>query len=187
VVGPIFNFGFTPNDSWHMSSGRWWFEVLPGIVAALGGLMLIVGTNRIFASIGGWLAAAAGGWFVVGPTLQPTLSIGDIGVPIHTSPRGSAIESLTMFVGLGALMILIAAWALGALAVVGVRDVRHARTRAIREREMQEAAVVAELRRREMATKVDEPTRQDTVVLPKTPAHAGTSMDDTTQMDRSTP
>ena len=196
LVGPYWNFGFTPDTTWNLTNGRWWLEVLPGLVVALGGLLLLIGTDRITASIGGWLAAAGGAWFVVGTTVQPVISVDPLGSPIHTTARGSMIEKLTMFDGLGVLIVFLAAWALGALAVVGVRDVRHARSRALRKQELEAATVPAvDIRRRETGTVIPEVTPSEdnpyagsptnTVVIPEMPAHARTSqVEDTTRVDR---
>jgi hypothetical protein len=172
LAGPYWHFGFTPDDTWNLTDGRWWFEVLPGIAAALGGLLLIVGTDRISASLGGWLAVAAGGWYVVGPTLQPTLSLGSTGSPIHPSVDASTVERLTLFGGLGALIILVGAWALGALTVVGVRDVRHARTRAVRREELADAAATDTEIRGPRAIALPSDDEPQTVVMPLSPTHA---------------
>jgi hypothetical protein len=200
MVGPYFNFGFMPDDAWNLTEGRWWFQVLPGIVTVIGGLLLLLGTDRITASIGGWLAAAAGAWYIIGLTLQPNLSLGSIGQSFHTSLGASTFERLALFEGLGALILFISAYALGRLAVVGVRDVRHARHRAERRQEMEAAAVPAtDIRRREPTTVVDEATpreddpnvgstrldnRNETVVLPEDRAHARSGYsDETTRLD----
>ena len=91
--------------------------------------------------------------------------------------------------------MFVSAYALGRLAVVGVRDVRHARHRAVRKQELAAAAVPAtDIRRHEPTTVVDEVTPSednpyasnpnDTVVLPQTPAHASSgSTEDTTRLD----
>ena len=143
LVGPYWNFGFTPNETWNMTDGRWWFQVLPGIVTVIGGLLLFFGTDRITTSIGGWIAAAAGAWYVIGVPLQPNLTLGSIGEPIHSSLRASTIERLALFEGLGVLIVFVSAYALGRLAVVGVRDVRHARHRAAKKQELEATAVPA--------------------------------------------
>jgi hypothetical protein len=195
LVGPYWNWGFTPNETWSLTDGRWWFQVLPGIVTVIGGLLLFFGTDRITTSIGGWLAAAAGVWYVIGIPLEPNLTLGSIGEPIHSSLRASTFERVALFEGLGVLIVFVSAYALGRLAVVGVRDVRHARHRAERKQELASAAVPAtDIRRHEPTTVIDEVTPSednpyasnpnDTVVLPQTPAHARSgSREDTTRLD----
>ncbi|EUA11920.1 hypothetical protein I546_2738 [Mycobacterium kansasii 732] len=63
-IGPRFDFAYTPGQAW--TAARGWLEVLPGVAAAVGGLLLIISGNRAIAMLGGWLAALAGAWFVVG-------------------------------------------------------------------------------------------------------------------------
>ena len=131
LLGPYVHAGYTPDSAWQLSSGRFWLEILPGAVTALGGLLLLVGANRITTSFGGWLAVAGGAWFVVGPSLRLLLHLGSIGTPIHTSRLGAALETLLLFNGLGALILFLAATAVGRLAIVGIRDVRAAHRRAV--------------------------------------------------------
>ena len=149
VTGYI-NFGFTPEDTWNVTNARWWLEILPGIVVVVGGLLLLLGADRIITSLGGWLAAAGGAWFAIGTTVQPATSMDALGDPIHTSSAGAMAERLALTVGLSVVIVFVAAWALGALAVVGIRDVRHARDRAtLREAEADRAI---DVRRRDVAT-----------------------------------
>jgi hypothetical protein len=131
-VGPYFNFGYTPDSTWVWTTGRFWYEVLPGIVAGVGGLLLLFSANRVTGLLGAWAAAAAGGWFVVGSLFAPVLSLGSIGTPIGNSATRHAWAATAYFFGVGAVIIFFAALALGRLTVVGIRDVRAARLRAER-------------------------------------------------------
>lgn len=128
-IGPYFNYSYGSDEAWVWTSARFWLEVLPGGVAVFGGLLLALSANRITASLGGWLAAAAGTWFIVGRTLAELFQIGSVGSPTATSDAGRAIQELGFFNGLGALILFLASFALGRLAVVGVRDIRAARRR----------------------------------------------------------
>lgn len=130
LLGPIVDFGYTPNSTWHFTIGRFWLEILPGAVTAVGGLLLLTAANRITASFGAWLGVAGGAWFIVGPTLRSLLHLGTIGQPISTSKLAMALETLLLFTGLGALILFFAATALGRLGVVSIRDVRAAQRRA---------------------------------------------------------
>lgn len=129
LLGPYVHFGYTPDSAWAFSAGRFWLEVLPGTATTLGGLLLLTGANRITMTAGGWLAAAAGAWFIVGTSLESVLHVGSVGHPIHVTALGSAVETLLLFTGLGALILLIAGTALGRLSVVSIRDVRAAQRR----------------------------------------------------------
>ena len=51
----------------------------------MNGLILLLSANRAVAIFGGWLAAAAGAWYVVGPSLAHLLHIPAIEPPIKTA------------------------------------------------------------------------------------------------------
>jgi hypothetical protein len=126
-VGPAFHFAYTPNSTWTWTTGRLWLEVVPGAVTFLGGCMLLSSANRAVAVFGGWLATAAGGWFVVGPLLSTLWSgsLGTLGTPVGSHTR-QVWEQIGFFYGLGAVIVLFAAHASGRLSVRSVRDVQAA-------------------------------------------------------------
>lgn len=126
-IGPYFDFGFNPDEPWVWSAARGWLEVLPGVAAIIGGLLMLGSRNRVVASFGGWLAVAAGAWFVIGPLLAKPFGIGDIGDPIAGSDWKQALVQLTFFYGLGALILFFAATSLGRLSVRSARDIAFAR------------------------------------------------------------
>lgn len=59
-VGPFFDFAFSPDRAWTWTEARGWLQVLPGAVAVVGGLLLLVSRNRATAMFGAWLAVLAG-------------------------------------------------------------------------------------------------------------------------------
>jgi hypothetical protein len=128
-IGPEFGFAYTPDDSWHFTWGRLWLEILPGVAAALGGLWLLGTSNRLSGSLGGWLAAAGGAWFVVGQSVSQLWNDGvpAAGSPTSSTNSGQVLEQIGFFTGVGVAIVFLAAFALGRLSVVGVRDVRSAR------------------------------------------------------------
>jgi len=109
---------------WVYTPTRLWLEIVPGVAAAAGGLILLGSANRAFAAFGAWLAALAGAWFIVGPmvsTLWVSLGLTQLGPPLGgTLPR--AVEEIGFFTGLGVIIVFFAALALGRLAVVAIRD-----------------------------------------------------------------
>ena len=113
--GPSFNFGFAPDHSWTWSTSRGWLQVLPGSVAALGGLILLVTAYRAVAVVGACLAAAAAAWYVVGPSLAHLLRIPALGAPIRTSTGMVALQWVALFYGLGALILMLSGATLGRL------------------------------------------------------------------------
>jgi hypothetical protein len=122
-VGPYFDFAFTPNQVWTWTDARGWLEVLPGVVAVIGGLLLLSSRNRATAMLGGWLAVIAGAWFVIGRALAGPLGIGDIGTPVASTDTMRVWLDLTYFYGLGALIVFLGGLALGRVSVRSVRDV----------------------------------------------------------------
>ena len=121
-VGPTFNFGFAPDHSWTWTQSRAWLQILPGGVAALSGLILLITANRAVAVIGAWLAATAAAWYVVGPSLAQLLHIPAVGSPIRTTTGMVALQWLAVFYGLGALILFLSATAMGRLTVRSAAD-----------------------------------------------------------------
>ncbi|MEU6563405.1 hypothetical protein [Nocardia nova] len=131
-IGPYFDFGYTPDETWVWTAARGWLQVLPGAAAAVGGLLMLVSGNRATAIAGAWLAAAAGAWFVVGPALAGPIGLGDIGTPLAGSDWKQALIQLTFFTGLGAVILFFAATSLGRLSVRSARDLAFGRRTAER-------------------------------------------------------
>ncbi len=127
-VGPHFNFAYTPDKDWVWSIARGWLEVLPGVAAVVGGLLLIVAGSRFSAMLGAWLAALAGAWFVVGCQLAPLLGIGSAGDPIAATERKQVALQISYFSGVGVLIVFVAGAALARISVRLARDVPPAQT-----------------------------------------------------------
>jgi hypothetical protein len=124
-IGPRFDFAYSLGQEW--TTGRGWLQVLPGVVAAVGGLLLLASRNRATAMLGGWLAVVAGAWFVVGRAFAGPLSLGDVGTPVAVTDTKRVWLELTYFYGLGALIVFLGALALGRLSIRSVRDVEYGR------------------------------------------------------------
>ncbi|MCV7348203.1 hypothetical protein [Mycolicibacterium rhodesiae] len=125
-VGPYFDFAYDPDTPLTWTAARGWLEVLPGAVAVVGGLLLLMSRNRATALLGGWLAVIAGTWFVVGRLFAGPWGLGDVGAPVAGSAAGQVALELAFWSGLGALIIFFGAMALGRVSVHSVRDVRYA-------------------------------------------------------------
>ena len=124
-VGPYFNYAYTPNGAWTMTSGRLFLEVIPGAITFFAGLILLGSANRLIATIAGWLAVLCGAWFVIGPLVAPLWQSDYIGHPVG-GKLAVSVEQIGMFYGLGAAIILLASFALGR---VSVRDAKHLKKR----------------------------------------------------------
>ncbi|MGY1711058.1 hypothetical protein ACI8AC_16270 [Geodermatophilus sp. SYSU D00758] len=127
-VGPYFDFAYTPDDPWTWTADRFWLEVLPGFATVLGGLLLATTANRAVGVVGGYLASAAGAWFVVGPVVGQLWAGpgGAAGSPAATDETLAVLEQLAFFSGLGVLIVFLAAQALGRFTVRSTKDVRAA-------------------------------------------------------------
>jgi hypothetical protein len=113
-IGPYFHYAFGSYDAWHYTTNRLWLDILPGGVAALGGLLLLTSSRRTSGVLGGWLAVAAGAWFAIGPSAS--LLWHHAGNPIGPPTGGhirQAVELLGYFHALGILIVALAAFATG--------------------------------------------------------------------------
>jgi hypothetical protein len=134
-VGPYFNFAYSPDTTWFSNSGRLWLSIVPGAVAALGGLLVLATRSRAAGLAGGLLAAVAGGWLIVG---QPVVAILlkrpsiNAGVPVlrggGAAAAGAAttpwqlFETLGLFTGAGILIVFLGALAMGRFSMISARD-----------------------------------------------------------------
>jgi hypothetical protein len=125
-VGPYFDYAVGRNATWHYTSDRLWLSILPGAAVALGGLILLLSRNRLTAVFGGWLALAGGVWFVVGQQVSTLWNHGQsISGPLYGGTTRRFLEQMGYFDGLGVLIVALAAFALGRLAVRSVRDAAY--------------------------------------------------------------
>ncbi len=125
-VGPYFHYAYTPDRTWTATAGRMWLEVLPGVVALVGGMVVLLSRFRPAAVFGAWLAALAGAWFAVGSLVAGRWS----GLPAAGTPVGgrtsAVLEQLGFFTGLGVVIVFVAAAVLGRFTVVTARNAKAA-------------------------------------------------------------
>jgi hypothetical protein len=129
LVGPYFHYAYTPDTAWTVSTARVWLEIVPGAVVALAGIVLMSTASRPLGMLAAELAAVAGAWFALGTLISPLWAVPGTmnpGSPVG-SPNVMIAERLGFFLGLGVVIVFIAALALGRLTVIGVRDARLAR------------------------------------------------------------
>jgi hypothetical protein len=123
LIGPLLHFAYTPDRAWAVTSGRIWLEFIPAAIVVVAGLMMLASRLRPWALLGSSMAVVGGGWFALGSVVAklwmhtPPAQGTPVGGPVI-----SALEELAFFTGLGALIICIAAIALGRLSVISVRD-----------------------------------------------------------------
>ena len=80
-IGPTFGFSADGASAWNLSDAHLLLGVLPGAVAFVAGVLILVIAPRTLSWSGrgslagaGLLAVMAGAWFVVGPVARPVLS-----------------------------------------------------------------------------------------------------------------
>jgi hypothetical protein len=134
-VGPYFGYAYTPDTAWTYTTGRLWLSILPGAAVFLGGIVLLLAASRPAAMFGGFVALLGGVWFVIGaPILAVAVGTGSNGpgTPVasasaaFSAPVMRLLEGLGFYYGLGVVIVMFAAFALGRFAVGGVRAGQHA-------------------------------------------------------------
>jgi hypothetical protein len=126
-VGPIYDYAYTPDDSWHFTAGRFWLEILPGAATVLAGLILLFSANRLLGLLAGWLGSLAGAWFVLGQLISNFWHDGGpaAGFPVGVHLSHRVWEQIGFFAGLGVVILFLSALALGRMSVVGARDLER--------------------------------------------------------------
>lgn len=128
LVGPYFDYAYTPDEPWAFTSGQVWLSIVPGVVTALAGLVVLFSANRAVAVFAAWVAALAGVWFVIGGSIS-TLWTSD-GESLAGEPVGGTAarvaEELGFFTGVGVAIVFFAALALGRFTVLGAKEVAMA-------------------------------------------------------------
>jgi hypothetical protein len=125
-VGPYFDYALHSDQTWQWFGDRFWLEVLPGIVAVVGGFMLLSGTRRGGMSLGALLALAAGLWFIVGPQVSTLWHDGQmtIGPAVAKHNFTRMLEWIGFHYGLGGLITMFSSYALGFIAALPIVDER---------------------------------------------------------------
>lgn len=128
-IGPYIHFGFTPDTAWAYNQGRLYYSAVPGAVALVGGLLVLVTRNRAVGIAGGVLAVLAGAWFGLGDgfitTVLKKTSI-SIGTPLVPAGAGvqlrTYLETISFFGGLGLLVLFFGALAVGRFSLLAAKD-----------------------------------------------------------------
>lgn len=131
-VGHYLHFGFTPDKAWGWTSGRLYLSLIPGAAALLGGLMVLVTRNRAVGISGGVLSALGGVWLVAGDGIVTDVLKNhgiSVGTPLQSANLTAALQSFLekagLFFGLGALIMFVAALAIGRFSMLAAKDVEE--------------------------------------------------------------
>ncbi len=111
-VGPYFHFALGSTKSWTWTTDRFWLDVLPGIVAVLGGLLLLGAGPRPAGKFGALLALAAGIWFVIGPDVSLLWKAAGAEGAAHGAKFVRVLELLSYHTLVGVLIAGLAGYAL---------------------------------------------------------------------------
>ncbi len=128
-AGPYFHFGYTPDTAWTYNSGRLYYSVIPAAAVLLGGLLVALTRSRAVGVCAGLLAALGGAWSGLGEAfmtivLKKSITAGhpilSAGAP-PDSLRGY-VEMITLYAGLGLLVVFVGAIAMGRLSMLAAAD-----------------------------------------------------------------
>lgn len=127
IAGPAFGFGFAPDRAWHLTAGRLYLSALPGAVVLLAGLVVLITRGRVMGGLFATLAALCGAWFITGAQLaklMPADAAASIvtGSLLGTGTSRAVLTSLACYAGTGALIVFVAAIALGRFSLAAYRD-----------------------------------------------------------------
>jgi hypothetical protein len=114
-VGPYFHFVLGPDKAWTWTAGRLWLCVIPGIVAVVGGLMLLGVGPRTGGRLGALLAIAAGAWFAIGPDISQLWHAGGAQGVANGAKTTRIFEMLAFHTGLGVAIAALGGYALPSL------------------------------------------------------------------------
>jgi hypothetical protein len=128
-VGPYFHFGFTPDKVWTYNSGRLYYSIIPAAAVLVGGALVAVTRNRGVGVSGGLLAALGGAWFGIGAgfttvVLKKSITAGHpiLSAGATTDSLRAYTEMISLFAGLGLLVVFLGALAMGRLAMLAAAD-----------------------------------------------------------------
>lgn len=116
-VGPLFGWTPTTSGSWAWSTQNWMLHLIPGAVAFVAGLMILMASPRRLAGRGildlaALATIASGAWFVIGPALWSTF---ESGAPYQAaSPMNEFWNQLGSSLGPGLLLTFLGGMALKA-------------------------------------------------------------------------
>ncbi len=112
-VGPLFGYTMGSNtEAWVITELRVTLQLIPGLVAILGGSIMVGGGSR--ARLGAVLALLGGIWFTVGMEIWPAWAGSDGMMMMGGNVWSTIASSLGYHDGTGVVIIVLAAYGLGA-------------------------------------------------------------------------
>ncbi|HYK70002.1 MAG TPA: hypothetical protein VEV45_18795 [Streptosporangiaceae bacterium] len=130
LIGPYLHFGYTPDKTWHYSSGRLYYSIIPAAAVLVGGLLAVLSRNRGLGIFAGLVATLGGIWFSLGQTfvtvvLKKSFPVGKPILHAGATLTGlrATLETLLLFGGLGLLVVLVGALAMGRFSMIAATDI----------------------------------------------------------------
>lgn len=132
-VGPLFGYTMGSNtEPWVITELRVTLQLIPGLVTILGGSIMVGGGSR--ARLGAVLALLGGIWFTVGMEIWPAWA-GSDGMMMGGNVWSTIASSLGYHDGTGVVIIVLAAYGLGAISAHSSSGVTSSRSDAGRSGE----------------------------------------------------
>ena len=127
-VGPLFGYTMGSTGAWVITESRVTLHLIPGLVAILGGSIMVGGSSR--ARLGAVLALLGGIWFTVGPEIRPAWAGSDGGgmMMMGGNVWSTIASSLGYHDGTGVVIIVLAAYGLGAISAHSSSGVTSSRS-----------------------------------------------------------
>lgn len=112
-AGPVFGYDMGGGSAWTWTESRLTLHLLPGLVAVVGGMMMLRVFGRGRMRIGAVLGALGGAWFIVGPVIRPAWAHSDGMMMMGNGVWDQIFTSLGYHSGTGVVILSLAAFALG--------------------------------------------------------------------------
>lgn len=113
-VGPLFGYNMGNVAAWTWTESHFSLHLLPGVVAAVGGLLMLRSTAARV-RLGAILGLLGGAWFILGPTFHPAWAGGSGMTMMGNNVWSGILSSFGYHYGPGVVLTAVSAFALGAL------------------------------------------------------------------------
>ena len=113
-VGPLFGYNMGNLAAWTWSESHFSLHLLPGAVAAVGGLLMLRSAAARVRT-GAILGLLGGAWFILGPTFHPAWAGGSGTMMMGSNVWSGILSSFGYHYGPGVVLTVLSAFALGAL------------------------------------------------------------------------
>ncbi len=114
-AGPEFGYDMGGGSAWTWTESRFTLHLLPGLLAMLGGVTMMMRSGRGRMRLGAALGALGGAWFIVAPVIRPAWANSDGMMMMGNGVWDQILTSLGYHSGTGVVILAVSAFALGVL------------------------------------------------------------------------